>query len=63
MKIEVFHGSLWDLPSGRRLHNYGKSLLRMGKTMSIHYFGWAILNYLWNGTNDRNQDKNVTGLT
>ena len=32
-----------ELPSGKRLHNYGTSPFLMGKFMKIHY-EWAIFN-------------------
>ena len=28
--LVVFHGILWDVPSGKGLHNYGKSPLIVG---------------------------------
>ena len=34
--------TLQPLPSGKRLHNYGKSPCLMGKPWKIHYFDWAI---------------------
>ena len=35
------NGILWDLPLGKRLHNYGKSASSMEKT---HYLDWAMFN-------------------
>ena len=34
----IFSASQWDLPSGKRLHNYGKSPFSMGKsTINGHF--------------------------
>ena len=44
-----FHGILWDVPSGKRLHYYGLNhQFEVGKLMKTHYrlpFSIAVLYY------------------
>ena len=40
-----FDGNLWDLPSGKQSHNYGKSPNFTGKTHLKWQFSIAILNH------------------
>ena len=40
-QLRMFH---WKIPSGKLLHNYGKSPFFMGK-LKTHYFDWAIFQF------------------
>ena len=44
--FELFDGNIRELPSGKRLHNYGKSPFSMGKsTISTAIFNSFLLIY------------------
>ena len=40
--LEIHKTQIWELPSGKRLHNYGK--IHHAINGKIHYFDWAIFN-------------------